>query len=163
MSLTEGADILTKPLTAKQEAFCLSYVECGNASEAYRRSYNCKPDAKPEPIHVNACKLMASAKVALRVRELQAKAAESAEITLLDIARMLKEDRQLAHGKDDAKAAVEATMSLAKLLGHYTETKHVKSDNRNHNVEERLQPGAEWVQGLLGTKDQAPNPGTRPN
>ena len=33
-------------LTPKQEAFCLAYMETGNASEAYRRAYdadNMKP------------------------------------------------------------------------------------------------------------------------
>ena len=31
---------MTKKLTPKQEGFCLSYVETGNASEAYRLNYN---------------------------------------------------------------------------------------------------------------------------
>ena len=30
-----------KGLTIKQENFCNYYLECGNASEAYRRAYSC--------------------------------------------------------------------------------------------------------------------------
>jgi len=29
-------------LTIKQEKFCNLYIELGNASEAYRQSYNCE-------------------------------------------------------------------------------------------------------------------------
>jgi phage terminase small subunit len=137
-------------LTFKQEAFARAFVECGNASEAYRRSYNCKPDAKPETIHVAASQTLAIHKVSTRVAELKAKAAERTEITLQDIARMLQEAHQVGAKGDDASAMTEAAMSLAKLLGHYTEKKHVTSDNRNHNVEEKLSTGAEWLGGLLG-------------
>ena len=59
-------------LTIKQEAFARAYVETGNASEAYRRSYNVKEDAKPEGIWVDACKLLHTPNVSLRVAELQA-------------------------------------------------------------------------------------------
>ena len=33
---------MARPLTEKQEAFCRAFVETGNASEAYRRSYDAK-------------------------------------------------------------------------------------------------------------------------
>lgn len=29
-------------LSIKQENFCNYYIECGNASESYRRAYSCK-------------------------------------------------------------------------------------------------------------------------
>ena len=35
-----------KPLTQKQEAFALAYVETGNAAEAYRRAYDVKPTVR---------------------------------------------------------------------------------------------------------------------
>lgn len=57
-------------LTAKQEAFCLAYIETGNASEAYRRAYNCK-NSKPSSINVNACKLLADTNVQQRVSALK--------------------------------------------------------------------------------------------
>lgn len=58
-------------LTVKQENFCNYYLECGNASEAYRRAYSCEK-MKPEIINIKACELLGSGKVAVRVRELQA-------------------------------------------------------------------------------------------
>ena len=57
-------------LTAKQELFCLAYIETGNASEAYRRSYSCK-NSQANSIHVSACQLLANPNVKIRVNELK--------------------------------------------------------------------------------------------
>ena len=57
-------------LTPKQEAFTLKYVECGNASEAYRHAYDVGEDTKPETIWKEAHTLLADPKVARRVLEL---------------------------------------------------------------------------------------------
>lgn len=152
-----------KPLTAKQEAFARAYVETGNASEAYRRAYDCKPTTKPETINVAASQTLAIHKVSRRVAGLKAKAAERTEITVADIAQMLKEAHSVGSKGGDASAMTEAAMSLAKLLGHYTEKKHVTSDNRNHNVEERLSPVASWVEGLTASPSEDKTSGARPN
>ena len=58
-------------LTIKQEKFCNYYLECGNASEAYRRAYSCDK-MKSETINIKACELLSSGKVSVRVKELQA-------------------------------------------------------------------------------------------
>ena len=63
-------------LTPKQEAFSLVFVEIGNASEAYRRSYNVGKDTKPETVWRKACEVLANGKVAARVAELQLAAQE---------------------------------------------------------------------------------------
>lgn len=76
-------------LTAKQEAFVRSYMETGNASEAYRRSYDVAPDCKPNTIEKRACELLKSGKVAGRLAELQAAVAERHEITIDKIVREL--------------------------------------------------------------------------
>ena len=104
-------------LTPKQEAFCQTYIETGNASEAYRRSYNASR-MKPESINVNACKLLADAKISQRVAELKAEHAKRHDMTVDDIAAMLKEDREFAREMQTPAAAVSATMGLAKLYGH---------------------------------------------
>lgn len=67
-------------LTVKQEAFCLAYLKTGNASEAYRLSYNAE-NMKPETIHVKACDLMKNDKVAARLKELNASAVSDAVMT----------------------------------------------------------------------------------
>lgn len=65
-------------LTPKQEAFCLAYVETGNASEAYRCTYNAAM-MKPTSIRVKASELMSDPRLLARVKELRA-----ARQTLLD-------------------------------------------------------------------------------
>ena len=109
-----------KGLTVKQEAFCLSYIETGNASEAYRRSYNAG-NMKPESINVNACKLLSDAKIAQRVRELQTMHLERHIVTVDDIRLQLDEDREFARELEAPAAAISATMGKAKLYGLLTE------------------------------------------
>lgn len=113
-------------LTPKQEAFALAYVETGNASEAYRRAYNAG-NMKPASVAVNASKLLAGAKVALRVQELQAKAVERHEITVDDLIRELEEARTAASNQEKPQAAamVAATLGKAKLLGMLTDKTEV--------------------------------------
>ena len=113
-------------LTPKQEAFALAYVETGNASEAYRRAYNAEK-MKPASVAVNASKLLADAKVAPRVKELQAKAVERHEITVDDLIRELEEARTAAskQEKPQAAAMVAATLGKAKLLGMLTDKTEV--------------------------------------
>jgi phage terminase small subunit len=79
---------MSDKLTIKQEKFCQSYIETGNASEAYRRAYDAGK-MKDEAIHVNASKLLASTKVSLRVKQLQDEAAKRNEITVDKVVREL--------------------------------------------------------------------------
>jgi phage terminase small subunit len=67
-------------LTPKQESFCLAYLETGNASEAYRRSYSASR-MKDKQIWEESSKLLASPKVAQRLVELNASAVSSAVMT----------------------------------------------------------------------------------
>lgn len=105
-------------LTPKQERFCQLYIELGNASEAYRQSYDVKK-MKAEAVHVNACKLLDSTKVALRVAELQAGHVRRHNLTVDHLLAELEEARQAALMAETAQAsaAVGATMGKAKLLG----------------------------------------------
>jgi phage terminase small subunit len=109
-------------LTIKQEAFALAYVETGNASEAYRRSYNAE-NMKPAVIAVKASELLANGNVAVRVAELQASHVARHEITVSDLIRELEEARVAASTseKPQAAAMVAATMGKAKLLGLVTD------------------------------------------
>lgn len=117
-------------LTPKQEAFCLAYVETGNASEAYRTAY--KADKmKPNSIHVNASKLLADAKVALRVKDIQRKHVERHEITVDDLIRELDEARRLALDTEAPSAAVAATMGKGKLLGLVVDRNQMAGDPNN--------------------------------
>lgn len=103
-------------LTAKQEAFCLAYVETGNASEAYRRSYEVGADTKPETVWNESSRLVRNPDVAARIAELRKQARE---LTLVSIGSLTEELEQARiHAmKDDkgASAAVSAIMGKAKL------------------------------------------------
>lgn len=103
-------------LTPKQEAFCYGYIETGNASGAYRAAYNAEK-MKPESVAVQAAKMLASPKIALKIDALRAELRQRHEITVDDLVAELEEARKLAFETDKAAAAVQATMGKAKLLG----------------------------------------------
>lgn len=114
-------------LTQKQDAFARAYIETGNASEAYRRSYEAG-NMKPESIHVAACKLLADPKVTIRLEELREEAKNAHIVTVGDILRELEEARVIAMGgeKPQASAMVAATMGKAKVLGLIIDKAEVK-------------------------------------
>ena len=75
-----------KKLTIKQEKFCNKYLECGNASEAYRFAYNCS-NMSDNSVWCNASQLLADTKVAQRLYYLKSHLAEAAGISALQIIR----------------------------------------------------------------------------
>lgn len=106
-----------KPLTPKQQAFCLKYVECSNASEAYRHAYDVGENTKPETIWVKACELMATGKVSARVYELQLMAQERTLVTIESITIELEEARQMGKTTEQGSAMTAASMGKAKVNG----------------------------------------------
>lgn len=71
-------------LTIKQEKFCNKYIECGNASKAYRFAYNC--DSMSEStIWNSAYKLLQNGDVGARISYLRQHIAEASGITALQI------------------------------------------------------------------------------
>lgn len=73
-------------LTIKQERFCNKYLECGNASEAYRYAYDCSK-MSDNSVWCNASQLLADTKVAQRLEYLKSHLAEASGITALQIIR----------------------------------------------------------------------------
>lgn len=117
-------------LTPKQEAFCLSYMETGNASEAYRRAYDAKK-MKPETVNRAAKELADHPKISARMAELQAEAKERAMVTVESLTRELEEARLLAMQEASPAPAVAATMGKAKLHGLLTDKTLHGSDPDN--------------------------------
>ena len=70
-------------LTPKQEAFVLEIVKGSSQSDAYRVAFNTN-NMKANSIHVNASKLMANTKVALRIKELMAPLIAQIQVTRLE-------------------------------------------------------------------------------
>ena len=79
-------------LTPKQERFCYGYMETGNASGAYRAAYNAER-MKPESVAVQAAKMLASPKIALKIDALRAELKQRHVVT---IDRVLEEYAKLA-------------------------------------------------------------------
>jgi phage terminase small subunit len=79
-------------LTPKQEAFCLAYVETGNASEAYRRAYDVSR-MKDGVIRVKACEVMAHELVEARIAQLRERAMQRHDVT---VDRIVQELAKLA-------------------------------------------------------------------
>jgi phage terminase small subunit len=117
-------------LTPKQEAFAQAYIETGNASEAYRRSYDAS-GMKPESINRKAKELLDNGKIAARLAELRASAVERHQLTVDDIIRELEEARTMAMTgeRPQTAAMVAATMGKAKVLGLITDKAEVSGVN----------------------------------
>lgn len=78
-----------KKLSIKRENFCNYYIECGNASEAYRRSYSCK-GWKDEAVWVKASSLLCDFKIKSRIKEIQEELKKKSDITKEEILSMLR-------------------------------------------------------------------------
>jgi len=103
-------------LTIKQEGFCKTYIETGNASEAYRINYNAN-NMKQESIVVKASELMKNGKVAVRVSELQTIINQKFDVTLESLTREIEEDRQMARDLKQPNAAISALNLKARIHG----------------------------------------------
>ena len=68
--------------TPKKAKFARLWRELGNASEAYRQSYNVSADTKPETVWDSASKLLQDPWVAQRIMELEKEARELHLVTV---------------------------------------------------------------------------------
>lgn len=112
-------DGVGKPkLTEKQRAFCLKYIETGNASEAYRTTYNAE-NMSIDTIKVKASNLLNRDNVRITIDELRAEHKQRHNITVDVLLDELEEARQkaLSAKSPQTAAAVAATMGKAKILG----------------------------------------------
>lgn len=67
-------------LTIKQEKFCNCFIECGNASDAYRMAYP-TDNMKPETVNRKAYEMLENGKVSARIAEIQKHIRDKSEIT----------------------------------------------------------------------------------
>jgi hypothetical protein len=107
---------MPRPLTPKQEAFCLAYIETSNASEAYRQAYDCQR-MKPESINRKAKDLLDNGKITARLAELRQPIMDRHSITVDSLLIELEQARKVAIEDRSPAAAVNATMGKARLLG----------------------------------------------
>lgn len=81
---------MARSLTVKQERFCQKYLECGNASEAYRFAYNAE-NMKPETVNRKATFMLDIDTIRARVAELQVQTAKMCELDRMDIVHILSD------------------------------------------------------------------------
>ena len=105
-------------LTPKQEDFCQLYIELGNASEAYRQSYDAD-SMNENTVNREASKLLDNPKIATRLDQIRLDHKKRHNITVDTLLLELEEARQsaLTGERIQSAAAVAATMGKAKLLG----------------------------------------------
>lgn len=111
---------LANGLTPKQEGFARAYVECGNATAAYRKAYNAST-MKPDSVWRKALEVLQNVKVAARIQQLQEAAAKRhgitvekvigklADIALHDVRKAVKWDAKGTVTLTDSEALDEAT------------------------------------------------------
>lgn len=128
---------MANKLTVKQEKFAQKYIELGNASEAYRQSYDCEKSSD-EVIWQEACILLGHPKVSVRVAELQAEHKEQHKVTVESLVKELEEARALAMKNDQTTASVSATMGKAKIHGFLTEKVENRFTDENGNDRDPL-------------------------
>ena len=114
-------------LTPKQEAFCLRYVELGDATKAYYAAYDAK-GSKPITANRAAKTLLDNPKIAARVREIQAVHFSRHVVTVDSITAELDESRKLATADRQHSAAITAIMGKAKIHGLVTDQARISAD-----------------------------------
>lgn len=116
-------------LTLKQEAFCLAYIETGNASEAYRRAYDCG-NMKDTTVNRTAKEMLDNRKITARLEELKKPILERHTITVDSLIRELEEARVMAStlNNPQVSAMIKATMGKAELLGFLGKDKKDDTD-----------------------------------
>lgn len=105
-------------LTPKQESFCQLYIELGNASEAYRQSYDAD-SMQSDTINRKAKELLDNGKISARLELIRKEHSMRHNITVDTLLLELEEARTVARDgeKQQPSAMVSATMGKAKLLG----------------------------------------------
>lgn len=112
--------------TSKREKFCRLIALHGyNASEAYKRAYDVRPETKPSSIHVAACVLRKKAEITARIEELQASLYSDdlveGKLTLEQHLANLKRLQDLAVESGQIAPAITAENYRGKASGLYIE------------------------------------------
>ena len=102
-------------LTPRQESFARKFVECGNASQAYRDTFGSK--GSDATVATQASRTLALPVVQAYVAELRANVRVEHNVTVAGLIVELEEARQIGRQTGNASAMVAATMAKAKLSG----------------------------------------------
>lgn len=113
-------------LTPKQEAFVQNILQGMNQADAYRSAYSCK-NMSDNAIYVNASKLAADDKVALRLKELRDQLAKPSIMTAQERLEWLTE--RIEDDEVDINAKLKAIDIMNKMQGEYVQKVETKLKN----------------------------------
>jgi len=134
---------MTKKLTPKQEGFCLSYVETGNASEAYRVNYNAEKMGEPS-LNVAAHELLNNGNITVTLEQLQEHHQQRHNVTVDSITDELDTAIKLAKKEVKPAAMIAGILGKAKLHGLITDKQKVDV-NGQLGIVARLKKGREYA------------------
>jgi phage terminase small subunit len=100
----------------KQHKFVDEYINTGNASESYRRSYDCK-NSTNRTIQINASKLLNNTMVALAIKREKERLSRSSRLGSKDIEDNLFSIFERSLETDQLNTARACMMDIAKLNG----------------------------------------------
>jgi phage terminase small subunit len=103
-------------LTVKQQAFVKAYMETGNASEAYRRSYNVGKSTKPETVNRKAIEVLQNGNVSARIAEVRSAAAEKVVVDQAWVLERLMRNARIAMGEEKIKVSIRPKGTDGRLL-----------------------------------------------
>lgn len=106
-------------LTPKQEAFALKYVECSNASEAYRECYDVGENTDDKTVWDNAGQLARSTAVAHRVAEIRKRLEDECIVNVVTHTKEMDDVAQEARDAKQYSAAITAYKNKATVHGLY--------------------------------------------
>ena len=121
--------------TAKKAKFARLWRELGNASEAYRQSYDVREGTKPETVWDSACKLLQDPWVAHRIMELEKEAQELHLVTVKSLTAELENAREQAERLKQPAAMTSAILGKARLNGIGVDKKHVTLETSDRMAE----------------------------
>lgn len=119
---------MKQELTAKQEKFCMAYLEADNASDAYRECYNTEK-MNANTVNRAAFELLENPKIIARLAAIRKPVIEKVQLSIQDIIDELEQARTIALAAEtpQASAATAASMGKAKLLGYLIDKKEVRT------------------------------------
>lgn len=140
-------------LTIKQEKFAQKYIELGNASEAYRQSYDCV-NSNDKTIWEEASRTLANPEVTARVKELIDANTQKHFVTVDTLTNEYEEIRNAALQEKQFSPAVAAVTGKAKLHGHLSEkVEHTGKDGGP--IETKDISGIEAAKRIMFTLEKA--------
>jgi phage terminase small subunit len=119
-------DLADHGLTWKQETFAHAYLAIGNATEAYRRSYDCQR-MSPKSIATEALRLLKHPGITRAIKHYRRDKVIETMLTLEQHMAELRQLRETAKAIGNISAAIRAEELRGKLCGFYVESAERRS------------------------------------